>query len=287
MAYSAVGERRMPFDIDGTEVGYRYMATGTISQIVGQGVESWLTSIEKQYLNREDRLQSWGATSAKNAVAFWFFFPESREVNKIGFQYPSSIMVNPSSVSIQGSNNTTNGMDGTWEEAVYTYPDVSTDLDYWRNNIFTVSFSGPVKVLRICLAQSDYKGLYVCGLHVYGQKAATAQPDDLLFCDTAGNELTALIDFGDQPEGTTEVLSFKVKNASADKIANDVNLQLNHDDFAMSFSATGPWTSVLDIAQLGAGALSSTIYVRNALEPPLLTLGPKAARVIATVGSWT
>ncbi len=104
--------------------------------------------------------------------------------------------------------------------------------------------------------------------------------------DASGVELTSLIDFGDQPEGTTEIQSFKIKNTSSSKIANNVNIQLNHGDFTITFSQDGPWQSLLDISSIGPGSLSSTIYVRNLLGPPLLTLGPKAARAIVTVGSW-
>ena len=131
---------------------------------------------------------------------------------------------------------------------------------------------------------------YSAGLknvHIFGRKAAGETPDDILLCDTNGNELTALMDWGNRPEGTTLIKSFKVKNASTTKIANNVNLQLNHADFLMSLSPSGPWTATIDIASIPANSLSAEIFVKNALEPPLLTLGPKAARIIATVGSFT
>ena len=99
--------------------------------------------------------------------------------------------------------------------------------------------------------------------------------------------MTSLIDWGDRPEGTTLVNAYKVKNLSATKIANNINLQLNHSDFTMAWSEDGPWQSVLDIASLSPGALSTTFYVRNQLQPPLLILGPKAARIIASIGSFT
>ncbi|AHM57232.1 hypothetical protein EAL2_c19510 [Peptoclostridium acidaminophilum DSM 3953] len=285
--YPAVLEHRIAYDIDGTEVGYRYMSDVSLSTIFGNGVSSWLDSQSKQNLNREDRAQEWGKYDNDPGLAFWFFFPELREINKMGVQYPASGISNPTERLIQGSVDTTNGMDGTWETAVYSYPTPTADLDNWRDSMFTISFSGPVKALRFGIRHSSAAEIIkVCGIHIYGRKAAGEQVDDVAFCDSLGNELTSLIDWEDRPEGTTQIRSIKIKNASTSKIANGVNLQLNHSDFTMAWSPDGPWQSVLDIASIGPGSLSSTVYIRNALLPPLLALGPKSARIIATVGSW-
>ena len=288
--YADVAEHRMPYDIDGTQVGYRYQVNCvSLNTIIGNGLASWLDSSSKGNLNKENRAQVWQVAGFKSGGVFWFFFPELRAVNKVGLQWNSTNAAGISTHSIQGSADTTNGVDGTWETAIYTLPSPGTDLDFWRNKIFTVSFSGPVKAIRIGFwdLPSQYNELDLCGIHFYGRKAAGQQPDDVVFTDGSGVELTSLMDFGDQPEGTTEIQNFKIKNASGSKIANNVNIQLNHPDFTVAFSQDGPWQSVLDIASIGPGSLSSTIYVRNLLGPPLLTLGPKAARAIVTVGSWT
>lgn len=286
MPYSVISAHRVPYDIDGSEVGWNN-GGGGITAVFNMGIASWLNSGSKVNLNREDRLQGWGYGNS-GCMALWFFFPESREVSYLGIQYAVGTMPGSGDAyfQIQGSANSTNGMDGAWEAASFT-PQHGFGADAWRSKVFAVSFSGPIKVLRMAW----YLGYAVTGavnhIHVYGAKAAGEQPDDIVFCDAAGNELTALTDWGDQPEGTTEIGSFKVKNASAGKIANTISLQLNHPDFTFAWLADGPWVAVLDIATLGVGALSNTVYVKNALGPPLLILGPYAARVIATVGSWT
>ncbi|UWG97400.1 hypothetical protein LPY66_00730 [Dehalobacter sp. DCM] len=288
--YAEVAEHRMPYDIDGTEVGFRSMSDlSTISQIIGNGIASWLDSTAKGNLNKENRSQSWKVGDYRLGSVFWFFFPELREVNKVGFYWSSTTVCSFVSHTIQGSADTTNGVDGTWETGVYTIPAANTDMDHWRNKIFTLSFSGPVKAIRIGFRETSpqFEDLYICGVHLYGRKAVGEQVNDVVMTDASGVDLTSLIDFGDQPEGTTEIQSFKIKNTSNTKIANNVNIQLNHEDFTISFSQDGPWQSVLDISSIGPGSLSSTIFVRNLLGPPLLTLGPKAARAIVTVGSWT
>lgn len=288
--YAEVAEHRMPYDVDGTEVGFRSQdGIDSISQIIGNGLASWLDSSSKGNLNKENRAQTWHVGDYRMGGVFWYFFPELREVNKVGFQWNSTNNCTFSTQTIQGSADTTNGVDGTWETGIYTMPTPNTDMDHWRNKIFTVSFSGPVKALRIGFRETSpqFNYLGLCGIHLYGRKASGQQLDDVVTTDASGVELTSLMDFGNQPEGTTEIQSFKIKNISSSKIATNVNVQLNHADFTISFSQDGPWQSVLDISSIGPGSLSSIIYVRNLLGPPLLTLGPKAARAIVTVGNWS
>lgn len=277
MPYPAISSRRMPYDVDGTMIGFRDSGGNTLDY----GIKSWLSSAQLTELNNEDLV---GISGPQSNMYFYVFFPEKREIEAAVIGVHAAC-----TVEIQGSNDTTNGVDGTWETA--TFPSGSPYVVVagsfkWRDSIKPVSFSAAYKTIRLGNNGSGYRNTFF--IHLYGRKAAGETPDDLLFVDAStGAEKTSLMDWGDQPEGTTEIDSFKVKNASASKIANDINLQLNHTDFLMSWSTDGPWTATLDIATLGIGALSNTIYIRNKLEPPLLLLGPYAARVIASVGSWT
>lgn len=288
MPYPAIQARRMPYDIDGTEVGYRGPHDwATPASLIAEGIQGWLSSGEKGNLNSDVRLQSW-AIGNTSGVAWWFFFPELREITHMAIENTAD-QASGNSYLLQGSANTTNGLDGTWETAIATIPTSNVfDADAWRDNIFAVSFSGPVKCVRY--ARSTGPGgnnASISLIHLYGRKAAGETPDDIIFTDGDGNERTSLTDWEDQPEGTTEISSFKLKNTSTTKIANAVNLQLNHTDFMISLSEDGPWASVIDITSIAANSLSATIYVRNKLGPPLLALGPKQARCIVTVGSWT
>lgn len=291
MAYPEILSHRMPFDIDGTEVGTNTYGGQAPTGAFNLGFSTWLTSLQKQDLNNELWDTQWHRNVGNTGRSFFWFFPEIREITHIGFVLGD--WASTWTRGLQRSLDSTNGLDGTWEDAVWTWQQPTgsppAPADWWRGRITPVSFSGPAKVLRIAFCNEGMnKGCVVYGVHLYGYKYAGQQPDDIVFCDAvSGTELSALMDWGDQPEGTTEISAFKVKNASTGKIANNINLQLNHEDFTISWSADGPWSVTLDIAQLGVGALSNTVYVRNALGPPLLTLGPKAARVIATVGSWT
>lgn len=280
MAYTTIPSHRMPIDIDGTEIAIRGGA-------YADGVASWCNSTQKGQLNDEASSNVISANIDGAALCVWVFFPEAREVEQI-FISAYSYYYSPSFAELQGSADSTNGADGTWETAnwpsgvaFYNTPAATV----WRTGLKPVSFSGPMKVIRFRITSTFAPSLR--DLHIYGRKKATETPDDIVFTDINGNEMTMLKDFGDRPEGTTVIASLKIKNISTTKIANNVNLQLNHPDFLISFSESGPWQATLDIASIGIGSLSSAVYIKNPLGPPLLVLGPKAARLIATVGSWT
>ncbi len=294
MSYPVIASRRMPYDIDGTEVGRRYSSTGfgmdsTYSTTFSQGVQAWLTPTQRGLLNdhTQTTVLDAGSSSYQTVIAVWFFLPEQREITHLGFFFPATYLNTrgfPTGAIIQGSNDSTNGMDGTWETAIYTYPGGSIATDYWRAQVKSVSFSGPKRVLRVGFMRNP--SIAVASIHLYGSKAAGQTPHDVLIMANTMDEFPALKDWGDRPEGTVEFTSFRLKNASPTKTANAVNVQLNHDDFLLSWSDTGPWVTFVDIASLSPGAVSSPIYIRNALGPPLLTLGPRAARVVVGVDSW-
>lgn len=285
MPYPAILSRRIPYDINGTKIGK------STSQSYSSAISEWLSQSDLTILNDDINGNYYHRSEDaynKLSCAFYWFFPE-----RIEFEYMSVGIggSNPASLSsLQGSNDTTNGMDGTWETAIFPNgtPNVMVSSDSWRLGILPVSFSSPYKFLRcfITVSSGSMGNSQLDYIHIYGRKAYGETLDDILFCDENGNELTALTDWGDRPEGTTVIKSFKVKNASTTKIANNVNLQLNHADFLMSLDQI-TWVATIDIASIPANSLSAEIFIKNALGPPLLTLGPKAARIIATVGSFT
>lgn len=280
MPYPAISSRRMPYDVDGTVAGWNK------TNSAANGITDWVTNPQIVNLNNEDyNTTALGYSASQFNAVCWFFFSEEREIEQIALAlYSATTLFN-----IQGSNDTSNGVDGTWETASMPSGNPSaTNFDGWRTNVKPVSFSTSYKTIRITCrdTSSGSVGRGIRFLHIYGRKAAGETSDDILMCDTNGNELTALLDWGDRPEGTTLIKSFKVKNASTTKIANNVNLQLNHADFLMSLDQVN-WAATIDIASIPANNLSAEIFVKNTLGPPLLVLGPTAARIIATVGSFT
>lgn len=284
MPYPPITSHRIPYDIDGTEVAIRNDASAHL------GITGWVSQPTLAELNNEDFVPVFTHTSIPGIQrTLYFFFPERREIE--GVCYSAYDYSNSQNIIIQGSNDTANGMDGTWETATFPNgkpPNNATYQDWFIKNVKPVSFSTSYKTLRVIITTSYGTGVtaHWYGLHLYGTKAYGEQTNDIIFCDAEGNPLTKLTDWGDRPEGTTEFKSFKVKNTSPNKIANNINIQFNHEDFLMSFNPDGPWQATLDISSLPPLGYSSTIYIKNQLKPPPLLLGPKSARIIVSVGSW-
>jgi hypothetical protein len=291
MTYPTISARRIPYDLDGSTVGYRVSAGVEINlaTLFGNGVSTWITGANLTAFNGESRGHTIGYTNNGYPMfGVWIFFPELRNVTRIGFQYPLVSNYAISEHKIQGSADTTNGIDGTWEDATYTLPTSNLNhLDNWRDNTFAVAFSGAVKCVRVGHRnQTAYASqMQVCAIHLYGTKAAGETTNDLIFTDTSGTELTALKDWGDRPEGSTATYSFKVKNVGA-SACTGITITSSNTTLTMSWLSGSGFTDELTIASLGADSLSDTIYVRHTLGEPPLTLGPVAARIYMT-GTWS
>ena len=283
MAYPALPDRRMPYDNDGTVVAKGNVFDGVLGYISGadlltiNGVPSSAVSL------------STGMVQHYANYAIWLFFPEQREVTA-HWAWAIHSKGAGTLLGVRGSNDTTNGMDGTWEAASTSETTYSTAFD-WRSNIRPISFTGPKRVVRFEFSPTanPYSDtLTLKAIHVYGQKAATATPDDIIYLN--GNASYAAfsspMDFGERPLGTTQTWAFEVKNASATKTANTINIQCNDADFAISADGV-TWVVTINIASLAAGASSGVMYVRDTTPGPGALLGPRFARVVTTVSSWS
>lgn len=292
MSYTALPDRRMPYHRDGTVVYRGFTTASTSSAFFGLGPNSVLSSAQRIELNDDDSTDTGEAHPETFFTGFWFFFPELREVT--AYAHLLSAVGAYSNTAMQGSNDSTNGMDGTWESASLpggaSIATLDTARDAWRTNIKAVSFTGAKRVLRLTVKNNGALGNgAIYGVDLYGEKAAGQTPDDLIFInhdDTPGVEYTAPEDFGDRPLGTSAVRQFRVKNASPTKTANAINLQCNDADFTISTDNVN-WVVTINIASLAAGAESSTMYVRNTTPAAGSLLGPREAEIVAIVGSWT
>lgn len=292
MPYTTLPDRRMAYDIDGTVVGM------TSSQNVNwtEGIGQWMSGGQLAEMNDADTVEIF---SVLNTVyKLWFWFPEQRTITAIAMyiEVTGGFGANAVTPIMQGSNDTTNGIDGTWEQASLPsgFPAYSQDsvVDFWRTTIRPVSFTGPKRTMRWLGGQTGPNAqgnTAVEAIHLYGAKGAGQTVDDLVFInhdDTPGVEYTAPEDFGDRPLATTAVRQFRVKNVSPSKTALTIALQCNDTDFAISADST-TWVVTINLASLAPGAESATYYVRCTTPAIGSLLGPRFARIVATVGSWT
>ena len=289
MPYNPLPDRRMPWDNDGSAGYGQTQEANSAALVLAMGPDSPVSQALMQEMN--DAVYAtltgnpnWATGNTNQYVGFWIFFPEQREVTGINALNSSA---SASNLTVQGSADSTNGSDGTWETASLSGSSGTSiySLDGWRANIAAVSFTGPKKAIRY--AQGPSGTLW--GVHVYGEKGAGQTPDDLIYInhdDTPGVEYTAAEDFGDQPLGTTVVRQFRLKNTSPSKTANTINIQCNDADFAISADGT-TWVVTINLTSLAAGAESATMYVRSTTPALGSTVGPRFARIVTTVGSYT
>jgi len=295
MPYTALPDMRIPYDNDGT-----VFAFGSTEM----GITAYPTAAVAIELQDEDFVLPYGTGAGaglnpggSNATArsWWFFFPEQREVTGTYCYFRGGDGVSTTNIAlgaVYGSNDTTNGVDGTWETASLPagVPAYTPQFDDWRSGIKTISFTGGKRTVRAALVATSNRPIvqpYI--VHLYGEKVAGQTPDDVIYIDhdtTPGVEYQAPEDFGDQPLGTTVVRQFRVKNTSATKTANAINVQCNDADFAISTDGT-TWVVTINITSLGPGAQSATMYVRCTTPAPGNLLGPRFARIVTTVSSYT
>lgn len=277
MPYPALPDRRIAYDNDGSQVYH------TISGATLVAVESNAALIEWQ---DEDYIGAGSSLDNGQAWRTYLFFPEQREVTGI---YGEATERNGPRVisSVEGSNDTANGLDGTWETASLpggAPPAGTSPSDLWRSSIKAVSFTGPKQSVRVNWSATTGGTVgQVMVLHLYGEAAGAAMTHDLVYInhdDTPGVAFTVPEDFGDQPLGTTVVRQFRIKNTSATKTATGINIQCNDPDFTIAEAAAGPWVVTINLASLGPGAESPTYYVRCTTPAPGASLGPRFGRIV-------
>lgn len=346
MPYTAVPDHRIPYDNDGTLVYIGSSIAGATTVVSGPD------ALELQ----DTDLVTAGETFDGDQGRAFFFFPSQCEVTG----YYARCNTSGGSVNvITGSNDTTNGMDGTWETA--SLPSGApgwTDNFSWRSEIKPISFTGPKKNVRLHASASGTVNRFTI-LHLYGEAAAGQMAHDLIYIDqdNGGGPIPypSVEDFGDQPLGTTVVRQFRIKNASAAgpaiavssssvanpsvittgaahgfltghqvaiaghagstpsingthvvtvlspttfsipvnvtvggtggtatrqaRTATNLNIQCNDPDFALSTDNIN-WVVTINIASLGPGVESNTLYVRCTTPAPGAALKPRFARIV-------
>lgn len=283
MPYSAFPDRAIPYHIDGSIIKFMNATAG---------VTKTLSSEEMAELNDFDYTMISLTGGPTYCVVF---FPELRDISAIfatvmGYYIQAYLrQIN----SLQWSADTTNGLDGTWNNAtVAEYPPAVNDLDSWRKSIKAVTGISGAIAIRFSInlgTGQNWAGIYC--LHLYGTKHSGETEDDILFLDAEDGdaEFAIPLDFGDRPAGTSEIHQIKVKNVSPDMAASTVTLTVHDDNdlIRVADSSSGPWNTSKVIASLAANTASAVIYVKCETPAPPTPLGPQKPYIDVTVGSWS
>ncbi len=292
MPYPTLPGRRFEYDVGGGSVYYgndtNEITTALTTEQMTQlnGIENSSIVISKDNYN----------TEAVRTV--WVFLPEKYVIAGLGMIHRVYTTGGyTGTITVAGSADSTNGLDGTWINATLpngAIPSNLTDDDVWRDSIQPCTFSEAIKVLRLRYVSpydnADYSRIYIYALHVYGVKAVGEVPDDILFLDDDASgdpEFIRDLDFGDRPEGTTVTHRIKLRNSSTTKIANNLTLSLIDVDFTFSMDEGATWVTGATITSLAPQGTSNSILIKNTIPPPTQMLGPRAPRFEVTIGSWS
>lgn len=228
---------KFPYDVDGTSVIYRQ---NSMSDFVV------LTTDEKHAMLDADPATYFTSTYCSGEHNIVWLFPQPVNISAIA----TSIKIEGafgggnnynSNIFIEGSTNTTNGVDGSWESPTFPNGDAPTDLNFtatdaWRQYVWKIEFaSGPFTGLRVRVVNT---GAINCRitlryLHIYGTISTGYNDDRLVFLDDPSQALKDdIIDYGAVAYPTTYERSFYIKNLSATKVATSVKLygQDDNDD---------------------------------------------------------
>ena len=291
MPYPTLPGRRFEYDVGGGSV---YFGNDV------NDITTPLTSEQMALLNgigNTSAVISRDVTLSEVIRTVWVFLPERYVIAGLGMIHKLSTSGDGCSISVAGSADSTNGLDGTWINATLPNGSVPVNMiddDVWRDSIQPCTFSEAIKVLRVRYF-SSYGGIggsrvYIYALHIYGVKAAGEVPDDILFLDDDASgdpEFIRDLDFGDRPEGTTVTHRIKLLNSSTTKIANNLTLSLIDVDFSFSMDEGATWVTGATITSLAPQGTSSSILIKNTIPPPTQMLGPRAPRFEVTIGSWS
>lgn len=289
MSYPATIGRRMGYHNDGT----------IVCQWDTYSIKRWCTPDELAELNDFDYVGVLGNVyTALRECGPMFWFPEKRWVTGYyGFNNADNHNdMNSTMYRLDGSNDTTNGLDGTWEAASLPDGIAPSNANYfyssdsWRTSLKRVVFTEPKQVVRV-VSYGGYYGLEgpCCILHLWGYKGDGETPDDIIFIDNqgGGGEWVNDPDWGDVIAGTTVKKQFQIRNTSASRTATTIGLTCSDTDFSIS-SDDVTYGSSLSLSSLGPGATSDIYYVKCTVAALGIVI-PQArhANVVVTVGSWT
>lgn len=289
MPYPALVDRVVNYNGDGSVVKVVTAASGVIKT---------LSAGEMDELNDED--QTLIAFTDEDDIYIVIFLADAVEVKGIwalAIWDDIGVPTNVGPTSIEGSNNTMNGIDGSWTAGTSYTPNTNTlDFDSWRKSIATVDFGGvEYATYRVFFTSPDTSrdmtDLMMC--HLYGLENATptAEADlPLAFIDPDDGDarFELPVNFGDLPAGTSDQKTFKIQNNHATDQATTISLDVTDPDdiVRISDSNGGPWVTTFALGNLASGAKSIVMYIKSEPAAPPTPLEPERAYIEVTVGSW-
>lgn len=297
-SYPDLPGRRLAWDADGTIV-WRVSDTSAGTAWTNVNPNSIVVGVADMDQGNNETEDVWVSEFGQPGVHpysnFCHIFPSPRDID--GWYWGFDIEEAGAGIyAVQYSQDSTNGIDGTWVNLTNPAipPSTWTNEVYYRLGIETQSVSAARCLRWVMYSESDLTGrtMYLHMVHLYGAITPGYVPDQVLFVDaSSGLEFATDYDWGDVPRGTTLERTFKIKNNSSTKTANNTVVDVqslsgsSNTWYTLKLGA-GSFQSSITITTLTAGSSSDTITLRLTVPSGgALSLG--AARVRAIPTTWT
>lgn len=259
------------------------------------GTITSLTSTQMRTLNAESGT---GVQMPSLASTLGVVFPIPMDLSALFIAANSAFVA-----TIQTSQDTTNGYDGTWVTQMTYSVQTTVSPNYRRLSMLAqlpvTSTTHNVRGVRIFSGGSgspNLQGLAFRALHVYANPSASATKDRLEFWrpDESAPVPPAFFDWGDVPRGTTADKTFKIKNLSSTLTATDVTLFIEsltaaapplEGMFLLSDNGGSSFLPGLNLGDLPPGGFSALLTVRRNV-PTNASVSVWSIRLIADVTEW-
>lgn len=276
-------------DVPGYRFAYDQDGTVVVHHDSSLGYSTLVSSANTRQINSENTA---GLTAVNNGAGvihrYIFLFPERRNIVGILVNHGGNLPLQ----SAEWSDDTTNGIDGTWHTVAGISAIASVDRILLRTSINSTSVTNAT-ALRLNHSVSS-GNRFVRNIHLYGSIAPAESLDRLRIIDMVDDDISAQLDFGNLTQRASSTRQFKVKNNSATLNANNITVSLDAPTNA-SPSLIGQYqvstdnvafANAVNIGTLAPGAESGILYVR--MNPASnAQLGPWTARIIAHPTSWS
>jgi len=280
--YPDVPSWRMAYDKDGTQVFEVDLSNNVTA----------LTTTQARSLNDENNL-TWKSSVNQGYGYLVFIFPELRDLDGI---FLAATTLGDTTRTVQAtvwvSPDSTNGVDGTWEELVsaYTAP-VQTQPNY-RSQIQSTT---ALQIKAVKIGANGPWGPDFRSVHLYGEIAPNQNPNRLALWHPSLNQRVsaAWFDWGNTPRSSSADRQFRVKNlsstltAQAPRIAMDALTDTSPSvpgQHLLSLDATN-FGAQQTLPDLAPGAISLPVTFRR-VTPTNAVLSLWAFRLYCEAGSW-
>jgi hypothetical protein len=294
-SYPPVPAHRMLLDRDGSSLHYATPASITM-----------MSADDMRTVNDEAGSQLALQTGSNGYV---LAFPELRDVKAMYMGVSQSDPDDWVDVAVDGSPDTTTGLDGAWSEMFALNRVQEGATRGWWGHVapgdyrrYVRAVSAPeaatgLRALRIGMfPQSDATAWRLVSVHVFGSYAYEANPHRLqLWHPWLDQPVPAgHFDWGNVPYSSSAQQSFRVRNLSPSRTAQQITLSVDaltdaNPPFArqllLSYDGSG-YAGTTSIISLSPGATSRVATVRR-VTPHDAVGGAWAQRVLAGAAVWT